>query len=231
MDQGNIFDLQELRERQHVFRDRFHAGDVLATMLVAFKSQDPLVLGIPAGGVPVAERVASHLACPLDVAVVSKISLPWNTEAGYGAVAFDGTVQINKNLLQQLALSPQEVQQGIRITRAKVQRRVKLFRGNRPFPLVTRRVVILVDDGLASGFTLLTAVQALRGAGAENLIVAIPTGSQRSLQRVAPQVEGLYCTNVRSGWSFAVADAYQHWYDVTEEEARQLLKNATKACG
>ncbi|WP_429886567.1 phosphoribosyltransferase [Geoalkalibacter halelectricus] len=224
----NLFDLKELRERRQIFRDRAHAGEVLAGMLTALKSHDPLVLGIPAGGVPVAERVAARLGCPLDVAVVSKITLPWNTEAGYGAVAFDGTVRINEDLLPHIDLSPEQVQKDIQTTRDKVQRRVQLFRGTRPSPAVIGRAVILVDDGLASGFTLLTAVEALRNAGADNLSVAVPTAHEKSLARVAPLVEALYCANVRSGWSFAVAEAYQLWYDVTAEEARRLITGYTQ---
>lgn len=223
MKHDNVFELKELNNRRGVFDDRAHAGEVLAGMLLALKAYNPLVLGIPAGGVPVAERVAAQLGCPLDVAVVSKITLPWNTEAGYGAVAFDGTVRINEDLLPRLGLSPQQVQEGIQETMEKVHRRVKIFRNDRPFPSVAERAVILVDDGLASGFTLLTAVEALRNAGADNLSVAVPTGHEKSLDRVAPLVDGLYCANVRSGWSFAVAEAYQHWYDVDEEEARRLL--------
>ncbi len=218
-----VHEMEEFHDRVRVFRDRAHAGEVLAGMLSGLRRQDPLVLGVPAGGVPVAAPVAAQLCCLLDVAVVSKITLPWNTESGYGAVAFDGTVRINEDLLPRLDLSPEQVQEGIQATREKVQRRVNLFRGEKPFPSVAGRAVILIDDGLASGFTLLTAVEALRNAGADNLTVAVPTAHESSLDRVAPWVEGFYCANIRGGWGFAVAEAYERWYDVDEEEARRLL--------
>ncbi len=223
MNRSRVIELTELHDRLGVFADRAEAGEVLAGMLSALTSQQPLVLGIPAGGVPVAAPVAAHLDCPLDVAVISKITLPWNSESGYGAVAFDGTIRLNKELTARLPLSPQQIEAGIRATRAKVQRRVELFRGERPLPVVTGRAVILVDDGLASGYTLLTAIAALRNLGADNLVVAVPTGHDHAIALVAPMVEALYCANIRGGRSFAVAEAYRQWSDVDEEEVRRLL--------
>jgi predicted phosphoribosyltransferase len=186
------------------------------------------VLAIPAGGVPVAAVIAERLQIPLDVAVVSKITLPWNTEAGYGAVAFDGTMRLNEDLLPRLGLTEEQIQQGIDETTQKVLRRVRRFRGDQPFPDLTKRQAILVDDGLASGFTLLVAVEAPRKAGARNICVAVPTGHGSSLQRVIPEVEALYCANIRTGFSFAVADAYAAWTDVTEEEAIALYKRLAR---
>ncbi len=224
----NVFELKNLRNRSQIFDDRTHAGEVLAEMLAALAKENPIVLAIPAGGMPVAVPVAARLNAPLDVAVVSKITLPWNTEAGYGAVAFDGTVRINDDLVQRQKLAPEDIRKGIEETQEKVRRRIRTFRAERPFPLLKKRAVILIDDGLASGFTLLTAVEALRNAGADNLLVAVPTAHENSLERVAPVVEGLYCANVRGGWSFAVADAYRKWHDVDEEEARCLLAGQTE---
>ena len=224
MNRSRIIELTELHDRLGVFADRADAGEVLAGMLRALVSRKPLVLAIPAGGVPVAAPVALRLGCPLDVAVVSKITLPWNSEAGYGAVAFDNTVRLNHELATRRALSPEQIETGIRATREKVQRRVKLFRGERPLPAVADRTVILVDDGLASGFTMLVAVEALRNLGADNLVVAVPTGHDHALALVAPLVDALYCANVRSGWSFAVAEAYRQWSDVDEEQVRRILQ-------
>ena len=221
---ANVHELADLRNRIQVFRDRTHAGQVLAEVLTAYRDSDALVLGIPAGGVPVAAVIARQLHLALDVAVVSKITLPWNTEAGYGAVAFDGSVRLNERLLPQLRLSAQEIQQGIARTLDKVTRRVGRLRGQRPLPPLAHRPVILVDDGLASGFTLHTAREALSKAGADHLIVAVPTGHWESVQSLAAEVEALYCPNIRQGWSFAVADAYRIWSDLDEEEVMALLE-------
>lgn len=222
---GNVIELPEFRDRVRVFRDRAHAGEILAGMLDEYKSSRILVMAIPAGGIPVAAVLARKLVLPLDVAVVSKITLPWNTEAGYGAVAFDGTIRLNRDLLPRLGLSEQEVEAGKAATTGKVEHRVEKFRGKRPYPDLIREKVILVDDGLASGFTLLVGVEALKKSGAQEITVAVPTGSASAVRRVAMEVDRLYCVNIRGGWSFAVADAYERWTDVSEEEALRIYEN------
>ena len=224
---GKIIELPGLRDRLQVFRDRTHAGEILAGMLEDYRSSQTLVMAIPAGGIPVAAALARMLILPLDVAVVSKITLPWNTEVGYGAVAFDGTTRLNRDLLPRLRLSEQEIEAGKAATAGKVEGRVDRFRGSRPYPDFIKEKVILVDDGLASGFTLLVGVEALKKSGAREIIVAVPTGSSSTVQRVAAEVDRLYCANIRGGWSFAVADAYERWTDVAEEEALRIYKAAT----
>jgi putative phosphoribosyl transferase len=221
---AQLIDLPKLRNRVHVFRDRQDAGEVLASMLERYRDSDALVLAVPAGGMAVGAVIARTLNLALDVAIVSKITLPWNTESGYGAVAFDGTVRLNHDYLARLRLSHQEIEEGIANTRAKVSRRMETFRGNRPIPDL-RRPVILVDDGIASGFTLLTAVEALKKAGCREITLAVPTAHEESLTRILEQVDVIYCPNLRSGWSFAVADAYEHWRDVGEQEVVNLLKD------
>jgi len=220
---AKIFELQHFRNRMGVFRDRSSAGGVLSKMLEGYKNGSALVLAIPAGGVAVAAVIARELLLPLDVAVVSKITPSWNTEVGYGAVAFDGTVMLNEVLLARFHLSREEVEQGIAKTRTKVHRRLKMLRGDRPFPELSRPV-ILVDDGLASGFTLHVAIQALKKAGTHEIILAVPTAHEESLDRVLGEVESVYCPNIRGGSSFAVADAYESWSDVEEQEVAERLK-------
>jgi putative phosphoribosyl transferase len=222
-DHPKIFDLPKLRNRLRVFHDRASAGKVLAGMLEEFRGSDVMVMGIPAGGVAVAVEIARALRLPLDIAVVSKITLPWNTEAGYGAVAFDGTLILNEELLSRLNLSDQEIQTGIKNTEQKVSRRVTLFRGDRPSPDL-KRPIILVDDGLASGFTLRVAIKALRRNGATNLTLAVPTAHSESAQTILEEVEAVYCPNLRSGLSFAVADAYGRWSDLDEKEVVRILQ-------
>lgn len=221
----SIVEREDLRNRAHVFPDRAHAGAVLAEMLAPdFDRQlRAQILAIPAGGIPVAAPIAQRLALPLDVAVVSKITLPWNTESGYGAVAFDGSVQLNEALLAQINLSEADVEAGIARTRAKVTRRNTTLRANRSYTATTGADVVLVDDGLASGFTLRAAIAALRAAGAASITVAVPTAHESSARIIADLVDALYCPNVRAGYQFAVADAYEEWSDVDEETARKIL--------
>jgi predicted phosphoribosyltransferase len=216
-------DLPELREKAGVFRDRRHAGEVLAGMLESAGDGGGIVFALPAGGVPVAVPVAETLGLALDVAVVSKVLLPWNTEAGYGAVAFDGTVRINTDLVRRLDLSRRTVAEGVDETRRKVERRMRLFRGDRPFPDLTGRSVIVVDDGLASGFTMLVALEAMRGKKAGRIVVAVPTGHPGAIDRICREADELYCANVRTGYPFAVAAAYRSWSDVTEAEVSASL--------
>jgi len=223
-----IHDLPELRERSPAFRDRADAGLVLAGMLAGLRGSGALVLGIPAGGVPVAASVATALGLELDVAVVSKILLPWTTEAGYGAVAFDGSVWIDGRAALRFGLTDRDVRDATDRARAKVLRRVALLRQGRPLA-VEGRTVVLVDDGVAGGSTLRAAIAALRGLGVGRLIVAVPTGHGRSVQDLADQVDALYCANVRHGTPFAVADAYQAWHDVTEDEVAEALRVAQQA--
>lgn len=221
---GNVVEMPELRECLHIFRDRSHAGEMLAEMLDDYRETDAIIFAIPAGGIPVAVAVAERLRFHLEIAVVSKITLPWNTEAGYGAVAFDGTVLLNRELIRYFDLTEEQIRDGQYKTTQKVMRRVRGFRGDKPYPDISHQTVFVIDDGLASGFTVLTALQALQKAGASKLIVAVPTASLSAIERIAPHVEFLYCVNVRGGWRFAVADAYMNWADIDEAESIKIYR-------
>lgn len=217
----NIYYLPRLRECQSVFRDRTHAGRCIADMI---KESDAVVLGIPAGGIPVAAVVARALGLSLDVAVVSKITLPWDTEAGYGAVAFDGSRLLNEALIVRSGLNREQVQAGIDKTRIKVAERVRRLHGGKPMPDLSKKTVIVVDDGLASGYTMRVAADALTRCNVGQIIVAVPTGHAAAVEEIARRVHTLYCPNIRSGPRFAVADAYENWTDVSESEAENILK-------
>ena len=219
--ENNIYYLPRLRECQSVFLDRTHAGRCITDMI---KESDAVVLGIPAGGIPVAAVVARALGLSLDVAVVSKITLPWNTEAGYGAVAFDGSLLLNEALIVRSGLSRDQVQAGIDKTRIKVTERVRRLRGGKPMSELSDKTVIVVDDGLASGYTMQVAIEALARCGVGRMIVAVPTGHAAAVEKIAQQVHALYCPNIRSASRFAVADAYENWTDVSESEAETILK-------
>ena len=222
-----VHELPALRDRAPVFRDRTHAGEVLAEMLAAYRGGNGVVLAIPSGGVPVAVEIARRLGLPLDVAVVSKILLPWTTEAGFGAAAFDGTVWIDEDAVVDFGLDPADVARSTAAAREKVARRVALLRGSRPLPRLAGRPSILVDDGIAAGSTLRTAIGALRAGGASEVVVAVPTGHARAVELVAALADVVYCANVRGGFRFAVAEAYERWRDVGEDEVVALLAAAT----
>jgi putative phosphoribosyl transferase len=225
-----IREISALRDQESVFDDREDAGRQLSSLLPPLVQKAPLLMAIPAGGVPVGAAIAESLGWPLNVAAVSKITLPWNTEAGYGAVAFDGSICLNESLLPALGLSPEEIDQGIARTRKKVERRDRLFRCGRPFPDLADRSVVLVDDGLASGFTLRAAIVALRRLGADFLVVAVPTGYASAVEKMAQEVTAVCCANIRGGRTFAVAAAYRHWRDVGEEEALERMSQVMSRC-
>jgi predicted phosphoribosyltransferase len=221
-----IIEDRNLRDKFFVFRDREEAGEILAKMLEDYKDSDAIVLGIPAGGVPVASIIAEKLNLTLDVLVVSKVTLPWNREAGYGAVAFDGTIKLNQELIDSLGLTGEEIEEGVRETLQKVKRRVRIFRGDKPPLELRNRTIIVVDDGLASGYTMLTALDALRRAGAAKIIVAVPTANLDAIKRIEDRADFVYSPNIRQAYPYAVADAYKNWSDVSEEEVRRILQGS-----
>jgi predicted phosphoribosyltransferase len=192
-------------------------------MLDAYRGSQALVLAIPSGGVPVAAEIAAALGLPLDAVPVSKVLLPWTTESGYGAVAFDGSVWIDDAARERWSLTREQIDKAIAEARAKVERRNAQLRGTRPLPQVEGRPVILVDDGIAAGSTMRTAIAALRKQNPGEIVVAVPTAHDRALAAIAKLADHVCCPNVRAGFSFAVADAYQIWRDLTEEEVAAIL--------
>ncbi len=222
-----IHEDSSLRDHAPVFRDRWEAGERLGKYLAHFPGiDDPLVCPIPAGGVPVGIAVSRALRSPLLPLVVRKVQIPWNTEAGFGAITWDGRVFLNEDLLGRLCLTPDRVEAAIGRARANVRERMARFGSGISFPDPGDRSCIIVDDGLASGYTMVAAVSALRSRRPRRILVAVPTGSAAAVRRVADLVDDLVCLNIRSGYSFAVADAYEEWYDLPEEEAVRMLVEA-----
>jgi putative phosphoribosyl transferase len=217
-----------LRNKVRVFNDRNDAGKHLSEMLANYADGSAIALALPAGGMPVAGVIAEKLNLSLDVAIVSKITLPWTTESGFGAVAFDGTVRLNERMLPSLGLTDQQIQQGIKLTTEKVAGRMRKLRKNRPMPDLSSKTAILIDDGIASGITMQAAIEAVEKLKAKHIIIAVPTAHSESLTQLLKMAETIYCANVRSGLSFAVADAYKNWYDIDETEAARILQRFSR---
>jgi putative phosphoribosyl transferase len=220
---GKLLDDPVLRNRTYVFPDRAAAGKRLAQMLQDHQGKPLRLFAIPAGGVPVAAEIARALKAPLDLVIVRKIQLPWTTEAGFGALDPDGTPLLNEALLSRMPISPQQISTQVAKTLASVKEREEHLRGGRPYPDLAGATTIIVDDGLASGYTMQAALGFLKKKGAGLLIVAVPTALDRTAQALLPLVDRLICPNLRSGLSFAVADAYENWYDVEQHEVLELL--------
>lgn len=213
----------DLRDKVYVFADRQDAGRKLAAKLADLKSPNLRLFAIPAGGVPVAAEIAKSLALPLDLVIVRKIQLPWTTEAGFGALDPEGEAVFNDHLIERTGLTRPQIETQVQKTLAGLKERETRLRGDRPYPDLTRQTAVIVDDGLASGYTMRAAIRFLLGRGAEAVIVAVPTGSARTVQDLLPLADTLVCLNIRGGWSFAVADAYENWYDLDEAEVLEIL--------
>lgn len=223
----NLIEKKELRNKSLVFQDRFEGGDALAGMLRSDYAglQEGLILAIPAGGVPVGLRLQQELGLPLDLIVIRKIQIPGNTEAGFGALSQTGEALLNQELLKRLGLSQDEVQAQTEKTRQELERKDKLFRQGRPFPELKGKRVILTDDGLASGFSMLAAVRMVKVQDPQEVVVAVPTAPLGSVLRLNPEVDRIYSAHVQESGPFAVANAYRGWYDLSEAEVKEMLQD------
>jgi len=224
----NVIEDFSLRDKSQVFHDRDQAGGVLAGHLKELELSGPLVLAIPCGGVPVASRVCVDLGLQFDILLVRKLQIPGNTEAGFGACTTDGPVFLNHDLVESLGLSPAQIQEAEKKTRNELYRREKIFREGRPLPEVNGRDVVLVDDGLASGYTMHAAVGWVKEKKCRTVTVAAPTAHLSTAARLARSSDYLVCPNIRGGFSFAVADAYERWYDLQDDEVLDILRQMEK---
>jgi predicted phosphoribosyltransferase len=227
---GAIIEEKRLRDKTGVFSERTDAGWMLGAMVEGLPElNQPVVCAIPSGGVPIGIEVARIIQCRMWVAVVRKMHIPWNQEAGFGAVAWDGTVTVDRDLAASLRIGEREIEREIDETKENVRRRMELF-ARRQGPMDVRGCdVIITDDGLAAGYTMFAAIEAIRKLAPNRIIVAVPTGPESTVAEVADLVDVVVCPNIREGHFFAVANAYRRWYDLAENEVIQLLRQAAEA--
>ena len=226
---GRLIEELSLRNKLHIFKDRAEAGRLLAFKLTNYASSETLVLAIPAGGVPVALEAAKSLHLLMDIIIVRKIQIPGTTEAGFGAVGPDGEVIYNETLLGSLRLTGEEIEEQTEKAKGVLKARNKLYRMDRPFPDLKDKTVILIDDGIASGYSMSEAMRFVKRKKVKKVIVAAPTAPEGTANFLLPAVDELYCLNVRELYPFAVADAYKEWYDLSDEEVISLLKDLWNA--
>jgi predicted phosphoribosyltransferase len=205
------------------FRDRKEAGRLLAARLAAYTNRpDVLVLALPRGGVPVAYEVARALKAPLDVFIVRKLGVPGHEELAMGAVATGGVRVLNDAIVNALRIPESVIDMVAAKEEQELARREHLYRGNRPAPDVRGRTVILVDDGLATGATMLAAIKALQQQKPARIVVAVPTAAPETCEELRAEVDHVVCAITPQPFH-AVGLWYQDFSQTTDEEVRNLL--------
>lgn len=208
-----------------IFRDRLDAGRALAGALAADASARTVVLGLARGGVPVAAPVARALDAPLDVLVVRKLGVPGQPELAMGAIAAGGVLVRNEEVLRALPGAAAALEEVRARETAELERREQRYRGGRPPVAVAGRHVIVVDDGLATGASMIAAVRALRQAGAASIVVAVPVGPPESCARLAELADRVVCLE-QPRWFRAVGEWYDDFGQTDDAEVAMLLAAA-----
>ncbi|WP_405226481.1 phosphoribosyltransferase [Lentisalinibacter sediminis] len=212
-----------------VFADRREAGGELGKALRSrAKARSSLVLGLPRGGVPVAAEVATALEGELDVLVVRKIGVPGQPELAAGAIASGGVQVLSDRVMGMTGLGEEDLRLVVEREQAELERREKAYRGDRPPLAVGGREVILVDDGMATGSTMLAAVRAVRKLGAERIIVAVPTASSEAAADMGQEADEVVCLDTPSPY-MAVGYWYRDFGQTSDEEVRELLHETKTA--
>lgn len=207
------------------YANRSDAGRELAAALErGHDLENAIVLGLPRGGVPVAYEIAQALSLPLDVLVVRKLGVPAQPELAMGAVASGGAVVWNEDVLRFLPIGDEERDRVIARERAELERRELAYRGRRPSLALSGRVVILVDDGLATGATMEAAVRSVRQLGAGRVIVAVPVAAPESRDRIAGLADEVVCLHAPAFFS-AVGQWYQDFSQTSDQEVERLLQD------
>jgi predicted phosphoribosyltransferase len=212
------------------YTDREEAGRVLGDQLVPYKDEDPVIVAIPNGGVAVALPIAEVLGRPLSIVVVRKLKIPNNPEAGFGSVASDGSLHLNEPLIRRLDLMEDVIEKQKALALDSIRSRLTKYGKAAAFPDIQGKTVILIDDGLASGLTMEAAVGVCRDHNPKSVVVAVPTSSRTAFKRLSKLADKIICPDVSRLPVFAVADAYNVWRDLTDEEVILLLR-ASKRIG
>lgn len=213
-------------ETQAVFQDRTDAGQQVAGKLTKFKDRtDAIVLALPRGGVPVAYEVASALNLPLDVFVVRKLGSPGYEEMAMGAIASGGVRVLNSYVINQLNITDEVIDRVTEKERQELQRREEKYRGNRPFPQLEGKIVILIDDGLATGATMAAAVHAVQEYDPTYVVVAVPVASPETCAEFEALVDEVVCVLTPPSFR-AVGSWYRQFPQTTDEEVQEFLQRA-----
>lgn len=204
------------------FRDRADAGQVLATRLAHLRDAEPVVVGLPRGGVPVAAEIADALDAELDVVLVRKIGAPHREELAVGAVGEDGVTVRNDAVLAELGLTWDDLAEQVSRERGEIRRRAAILRPG-PRPDVCGRTVVLVDDGIATGATVVAALRILRHLGTARVVLAVPVAPPDTLAALVPLADEIVCPATPEHFS-AVGQWYEDFTQVPDDQVRVLLE-------
>ena len=209
---------------QPIFENRYDAGRQLAEKLAEYADKSVVVLGIPNGGVAVALSVALALNADLDLVISRKIPLPLSPEGGFGSVTDNGTIMYNDEVIKKANLNQQQINYQVSQVRADIRERSLLYHRDRPPLAVAARTVIIVDDGLASGYTMRAAIESLRHRKPERIIAAVPVGPEAVVGELEDIADSVITCAVSSTPRFYVADYYRYWHEITDAEVLHCLK-------
>ena len=207
-----------------IFENRYDAGRQLAGKLAEYRGQPVVVLAIPNGGLPVALQVALALGVDFDVVISRKIPIPLRPEGGFGAVADDGTVILSEAMVREIGLTQEQINYQVSQVRVDIRQRSLLYRGNRSLAIVSGKIALIIDDGLASGYTMMAAVESVRRRRPGQVVVAVPAASAtavKQLEKVADRV-----VTCATGYmpKFYVSDFYRYWHVLSDDEGLKCLK-------
>src|SRR5438128_5096940 len=208
---------------EHAFPNRTEAGRLLAEKLVEYAGRDDvIVLGLPRGGVPVAFGVGQRLGAPLDVFIVRKLGVPGFEELAAGAIASGGGRVLNQDVVRAIPHAEEAIEAVTARETAELERREQIYREGRPPPELRGRIVILVDDGLATGATMRAAVKALRQRGVAKIVVAVPAGPPDTCRDLEEEADETICLSTPEFFQ-AVGQYYEDFSQTTDEDVRELL--------
>jgi len=210
-----------------IFEDRQHAGQILARELTKEKILQGVILAVPRGGVIVGAEIASQLGLQLDIIVPRKIGTPGEPELAAGAVSPDGTVIYNRKALSLLNISEDELRPEIERQLKEIRRRMITYRGSDEFPKIHKKRVILVDDGIATGQTILAAIKSIKNFSPKEIILAVPVAPQDTLDALSSEVDKIICPAIPDNF-FAVGQFYTKFKQVADEEVKKVLNKAKK---
>jgi len=215
-----------LGEEVLIFQDRAHAGHMLASKLHAYADRkDVLVLGIPRGGVPVAFEVAKALHAPLDIFVSRKLGVPGQEELAFGAVASGGVRILDREIIEGVGISEQQIEEITARVTKELERRQRLYRGARPPLKVDGQTVLLVDDGIATGSSMRAGIKALQQMKPARLVVAVPVAPQLTYSHLRHQVDELVCLQTPR-YFYAIGQFYGDFSQISDDEVTGLLQLA-----